>query len=397
MPAFWAARCRSPGCGELRWRLRVAIVHYWLVAMRGGEKVLEAILELYPDADIYTHVADRDALSPALQARDIRTTFISRLPGARRHYQKYLPLMPMALEELDLTAYDLVISSESGPAKGVITRPDAVHICYCHSPMRYLWDHYHLYRSRAGMLTRMVMSLTFPALRMWDAASASRVDHVLANSTFVAKRVRKAWGRHADVLSPPVDVKAFAISPEVDDFYLVAGQLVAYKRVDLAVRAFNAMGRKLVVAGTGEDEARLRAIAGPTIEFRGAVDDATLASLLGRCKALVFPGQEDFGIVPVEAMASGLPVAAYPVTGPIDVLTDPQCGAMDDDLAVAIDRALALSPMAAMRHAARFTWTACADIFEDNLVPLSPAGAARASGIRETSTPTSAALPSVQP
>ena len=308
--------------------MRVAIVHYWLVGMRGGEKVVEALLELFPDAVIYTHVVDRQALSETLRNRDIRTTFINRLPGARKHYQKYLPLMPMALEQLDLTGYDLVISSESGPAKGVITRPDALHICYCHSPMRYLWDHYPIYRAGAGRVARAFMAMVFPFLRIWDFASAARVDHVVANSNFVARRIRKAWGRTAHVIFPPVDVDRFKVSQERSDVFVCAGQLVPYKRIDLAIAAFNLSGAKLVIAGAGPEEARLRAMAGPNVTFAGAIDDAKFASLIRECRGLVFPGEEDFGIVPVEAMACGRPVIAYRSGGACDTVIDGVTGVL---------------------------------------------------------------------
>ena len=176
-------------------RRRVAIVHYWLIGMRGGERVIERLLRLFPEADIFTHVYAPDAVSESIRRHAVKTSFINRLPGARKHYQKYLPLMPMALEELDLRGYDLVISSESGPAKGVIAPPDAFHLCYCHSPMRYLWDHYHDYRAAAGRMQRLAMPWMFHRLRDWDVASASRVDRILANSRFIQRRVRRAGGR----------------------------------------------------------------------------------------------------------------------------------------------------------------------------------------------------------
>lgn len=176
---------------------RVAIIHYWLVGMRGGERVLERLLRLYPGADIFTHVVRPDRLSDTIRAHRIQTTFIAKLPGAQRFYQHYLPLMPMALEALDLRGYDLVISSEAGPAKGVIAPPDAFHLCYCHSPMRYLWDHFHDYHARAGWLSKRVMPPMFHRLRQWDAISAQRPDRVLANSAFIARRIRKSWGRDA--------------------------------------------------------------------------------------------------------------------------------------------------------------------------------------------------------
>lgn len=302
--------------------MRVAIVHYWLVGMRGGERVLEQICALYPDADIFTHVVDRDRLSAALRERRIFTSFIARLPFARRHYQKYLPLMPRALELLDLTAYDLVISSEAGPAKGVITRPDAVHVTYCHSPMRYIWDQYHQYRANGGFGAKIVMPLFAPGLRVWDTASAVRSDRVIANSAFVKARIAKFWGRTAAVVHPPVDTALFTPSDEVSDEYLWVGQLVPYKRPDLAVDAFNTGTRRLHMIGEGAMLDTLRKRAGPNIRFSQHVDFRTLRDAYARARALVFTAEEDFGIIPVEVMASGRPVLAYGAGGARETVVD---------------------------------------------------------------------------
>ncbi len=348
--------------------MRIAIVHYWLVGMRGGEKVLEELCLLYPDAVIYTHVYDPARTSDIIKRHEIRTSFINRLPFATKAYQKYLPLMPAALEGLDLTGYDLVISCEAGPAKGVITHPDSLHICYCHSPMRYLWDQYHVYRANAGRLTRLVMSLTMPWLRNWDFASAARVDRFIANSSFISRRIAKAYRRESTVIFPPVDLDAFTVAPApTRDFYLAAGQLVAYKRLDLAIAACTRLNRRLVVVGTGSDAARLAATAGPTIEFRGWTADAELRELYANCRALIFPGEEDFGIVPLEAMASGRPVIAYASGGALDTVVEGQTGCFfaqqtAEDLAGAIlrferreaDDDAGFDPQAIRRHAKGF-------------------------------------------
>ncbi|HUI21809.1 MAG TPA: glycosyltransferase [Methylocella sp.] len=293
--------------------MRVAIVHYWLVSMRGGEKVVEALCRLFPQADIFTHVYDPEKVSETIRRQKVITTFINRLPRAKRYYKHYLPLMPLALEQIDLRGYDLIISSESGPAKGIIPPPGAAHVCYCHSPMRYIWNMYHDYRERTGWLQRFAMPLICHYLRIWDATSSMRVDRFVANSATVAARIEKYYRREAAVIRPPVNVDLFESVPlaEVEDYYLMAGELVAYKRPELAVEAFNALGRRLIVIGGGEMLADLRKRAGPTVTVMGQQPFSVLRHHYARCRALVFPGEEDFGIVPVEVMASSRPVIAY--------------------------------------------------------------------------------------
>lgn len=306
--------------------MKVAIVHYWLVGMRGGEKVVEALCEMYPEADIFTHVFDPAATSETIKRHRISTTFIQRLPRARRWYQRYLPLMPLALEQLDLRDYDLVISSESGPAKGVVVSPEAVHICYCHTPMRYLWDMYHDYLGGAGRLTRLLMRPLTHYLRMWDVTTAARVDRFVTNSAYVGSRVEKYYRRESSVVAPPVDTAAFQPSAERDDYYLFVGQLVGYKRADLAVAAFNETGRRLLVIGDGEQYGKIKRMAGSNVELLGWQSAAALAEFYARCRALVFPGREDFGIVPVEAMAAGRPVLAYGRGGALETVVDGTTG-----------------------------------------------------------------------
>lgn len=308
--------------------MRVALVHYWLTNMRGGERVLKAFADMFPQADIFTHVVDPARISEGLKAHRIETSFISKMPFAVKHYQKYLPFMPRALEELDLSAYDLVISSESGPAKGVIPRPDAFHMCYCHSPMRYIWDLFGEYRSSAGFLARQVFPGIAHRLRTWDVTSAARVDQFVANSSFVAKRIEKYYRREAEVIFPPVATEAFSSAPvqEPGDYYLAAGEFVGYKRFDLVIDAFTRTGRKLVVVGDGEERKSLEKRAGSNVEFVGRVDFATLKHHFATARALVFPGEEDFGMVPVEVMASGRPVIAYGRGGALDTVRHGETG-----------------------------------------------------------------------
>ena len=310
--------------------MKVAIVHYWLVGMRGGERVLEALCELYPDADIFTHVYEPSEISPTITRHKVTTSFIQKLPFARKKYQSYVMLMPLALEHLDLTDYDLVISCEAGPAKGVISRPDALHVCYCHSPMRYIWDQYHIYRNQAGAITRALMPLMAHVLRIWDVTSAARVDTFIANSSFVAQRINKYYRRTASVIHPPVDTEEFRPASNApatpDAAYLYVGELVSYKRVDLAIDAFNQNGLRLDIIGDGPERKRLQQRANSNITFHGRQSFPVLKQKLAACKALIFPGEEDFGIVPVEAMAAGRPVIAYRRGGALDTVIDGQTG-----------------------------------------------------------------------
>ncbi|QPC99139.1 glycosyltransferase [Qipengyuania soli] len=305
---------------------RVAIVHYWLVSMRGGERVVERMLGLYPGADIFTHVYDPARMSDTIRQARIATSYIDRLPGSKRFYQYYLPFMPTALEQLDLSGYDLVISSESGPAKGVITDPGSLHVCYCHSPMRYLWDHYHQYRRAANPLARAAMPLVYNWLRQWDVNSSARVDRFAANSGFVRNRIRKVWRREADVIHPPVETSLFTPSLEVDDEYLWVGAMVPYKRPDLAVDAFNANGRKLLMVGQGSMLKSLKARARPNIRFVERLGFNELRRAYSRARAFIMTAEEDFGIAPVEAMASGRPVVAFAGGGALETVIADRTG-----------------------------------------------------------------------
>ncbi len=288
--------------------MRCAIVHYWLLGMRGGEKVVEELCRILPNPDIFTLFYEPDHVSPFLRSHKVTSSFLNPL---RRHYRSCLPLTPLALETFDLRDYDLVISSESGPAKGVLTSAHTRHICYCHTPMRYLWDFYpaYLHDWTRSTLKRALMAPLGNYLRMWDVTSAARVDEFIANSANVQNRIWKTYRRSSEIIYPPVPVETFYTS-DPDDYFLIVSELVAYKRLEDAVRCFTRTGRRLKIAGAGPEYSRLKRMAGKSVEFCGRVSDSDLRKLYARSRAVLLPGEEDFGIVPVEALASGKAVIA---------------------------------------------------------------------------------------
>lgn len=315
-------------------KARIAIVHYWFVSQRGGERVVEAIAQMFPRAELFSLVVNPEALPQSLRERSIHTSFVQKFPRSHHWHRRVLPLYPLALEQFDLSDYDLVISSESGPAKGVLTPARTCHVCYCHSPMRYLWDFYHHYRNSSGVgkWSRPMFTLASHYLRMWDAASANRVDYFAANSRNVAARIRKTYRRESVVIYPPVNVSAGYLAANAEDFYLVVGQFIDYKRMDLAISACTRLNRRLHVVGEGEQYARLRKLAGPSIRFCGPLCDADLHKEYAKCRALLFPGEEDFGMVPVEALSFGRPVVAYGRGGVTETVTgiDPESGLLPE-------------------------------------------------------------------
>jgi len=317
---------------------RVAIVHYWLLNRRGGERVVEALCRLFPQADIFTLLCDPGALSPVLQEHRVTTSFLQNLPGSRRWHRHLLPLMPLAVEQFDLRDYDLVISSESGPAKAVLTSPGTCHICYCHTPMRYAWDSYHEYKNRSGLdpLRKSAFVLTTHYARLWDRAAADRVDYFAANSYNVARRIKKFYRRDAEVIYPPVDVSSGTLSRNHGDYYLVVGQLVAYKRADLAIEACERLGRPLRIVGNGEEYKHLRRLAGSKVIFLSGLTDDEVRAQYAQCRALIFPGEEDFGIVPVEAQAFGRPVIAFGKGGVRETVVPIEAGTMPSELATGV-------------------------------------------------------------
>ncbi len=311
--------------------MRVALVHDWLTGLRGGERVLLALLELFPEADIYTLVYRRGSLGDELEGHRVFTSFIQRLPG--RNHRYYLPLFPRAIERFDLSPYDLVVSSSHCVAKGARRGENALHVCYCHTPMRYVWDMYEEYfrPERRGRLSRLAGSTLRRRLQEWDLRTADRPDHYIANSKFVAKRIKECYGRDSAVIYPPLDFQAWRkVKRRRGDYYLVLSALVPYKRVDLALEAFRGLERRLVVAGEGPEEKRLRRMAPANVEFLGRVSDEKRAELYAGARGLIFPGIEDFGLTPLEAAASGCPVVAYGAGGALESVREGVNGTLFD-------------------------------------------------------------------
>jgi len=322
--------------------LRVALVHDWLTGMRGGEKVLAELCAMFPGAPIFTLFHFPGSVSPAIESHPIHTSFLQRAPGLRRHYRRYLPLFPAAVEDFDLAGFELVVSSSHCVAKGIVPPPDGLHVCYCHTPMRYAWDQEHAYFPHRRGLTARLRALTLTALRAWDAASAARVDRFVANSSFVAQRIRAYYGRDAEVVHPPVAVDFFTPAPpaaaggehrEHGGYALVVSALAPYKRVEIAIAACERAGIPLRIAGDGPERERLARLAGPGARLLGRVGDAALRDLYRGARLLLQPGVEDFGIASVEALACGTPVVAVARGGVLDVVEDGRHGVLYDDRA----------------------------------------------------------------
>jgi len=316
---------------------RVALVHDYLNQYGGAERVLEELHALFPTAPVYTSMYWPQKMSPIIRGIDVRTSFMQRLPFVTRNHQPFLMLYPLAFENFDLSGYDVVISNSSAFAKGVVTPPGTLHISYCLTPMRWVWN-YHAYveRERLGTAARLVLPAAISQLRAWDVATAQNVDRFVAISNTVASRIGKYYRRDAQVIYPPVNCEAFQTQPgAVDDYYLVVSRLIPYKRIDLAVDAFTRLGIRLKIVSTGgRDMAALKARAGRNIEFCGAVSDWELKELYARCRGYVFPGEEDFGIAPLEANASGRPVVAYAGGGALDTVVDDRTGVLFEEQSV---------------------------------------------------------------
>jgi len=346
----------------------VAIVHDWFVGATGGEKCVESFLNLWPDADVFTlvdYLNDSDR-KHVLHGKQCRTSFIQRLPFSRTRYRNYLPLFPMAVESLDLAGYDLVISSSSSVAKSVLTHADQVHICYCHTPMRYAWDLYHQYMTESGLDRKwsgIVARMCLHYIRIWDRGTANRVDHFVANSNYVGRRIQKTYGRSSRVINPPVDVSRIPVSHDREDYYVTVSRMVPYKKVDLIVQAFSASGRRLKVIGAGPDLAKVRQLAGPSVEILGYQEQDAMYRAVGNARAFLFAADEDFGISPLEANACGTPVIFFGKGGLLETIPQPACGISFPEQSVAslneavdrFERLPAFDPATLRRNAERFS------------------------------------------
>ncbi|MBM2810648.1 MAG: glycosyltransferase family 4 protein [Chloroflexi bacterium] len=342
--------------------VRVALVHDYLNQYGGAERVLEALHDIYPDAPVYTSLYDRATMPAHFGAWDIRTSFLQRVPLSRRFHRAMLMLYPLVFESFDLTKYDVVISNSSAWAKAVITPPDTLHVCYCLAPMRFAWTYQdYVERERLGGLARRALPSVMHYLRIWDTVTADRVDRFIGISRAVVARIQKYYRREADLIAPPVDVENAPFSVEAGDNFLVVSRLVPYKRVDLAVDACTRHGLPLEIVGDGRDRSRLESAAGPTVRFRGHLSDDEVRLALSHCRAFLFPGEEDFGIAPIEAMAAGRAVIAYAGGGALDTMVDGVTGRFfspqtPEALAEQLlqFRATAYSPSAIREHAMEF-------------------------------------------
>lgn len=312
--------------------MNVALVHDFFCNLGGSDQVAATLHQLYPQAPVFTLlVSDRNKDAELLRGMDLHSSFVQRLPLARKRHEPYLPLFPVAIESFDLTSYDLVLSSSHVCAKGVIPAPEALHLCYCHTPARYAWDLGFLYLRRLNPLLRAYAAAVMHRLRVWDVTTSARVDHFIANSDFVAQRIRRYYRRSATVIYPPVETSFFTPGEGSGDYYLVVSRLTAYKRVDLAVEALGRLGLPLVVIGDGPERRRLQSHAGPNVKFLGTVPRSQVRDHMRGCRGLIYPGKEDFGITPVEAQATGKPVVAFGAGGALESVVDGVTGVLFEE------------------------------------------------------------------
>ena len=312
--------------------MKIALVHDFFCNLGGSDQVIATLHQIYPQAPVFTLlVSERNKDAEMLRGMDLRPSYVQRLPLARRWHEPYLPLFPVAIESLDLTAYDLILSSSHVCAKGVIPAPEALHLCYCHTPARYAWDLGPLYLRRLNPLVRAYAAAVMHRLRIWDITASARVDHFVANSGFVAQRIWRYYRRSATVIYPPVDTRYFSPGERDGDYFLVVSRLTAYKRVDLAVEAFNRLRLPLVVIGDGSERRRLQKVAGPNIRFLGTVPRSRVRDHMRSCRGLIYPGKEDFGITPVEAQSTGRPVVAFGAGGARESVVDGVTGVLFEE------------------------------------------------------------------
>ncbi|MDX1413061.1 MAG: glycosyltransferase [Candidatus Promineifilaceae bacterium] len=301
--------------------MKTALVHDWLNQLGGAEDVLDKLVDLFPESPVYTSLYWRDKMPQDWREWDIRTSFIDQLPFSHKKQQLYFPLYPTAFEQFDFSDYDLVFSNKSGFCHGIITGTHTLHICYCLTPTRYVWR-YHQYaeQENLGRFLRTIMPPVLTYLRQWDRLAADRVDHYIAISQTIRQRIAKIYRRDSTIIYPPVDTSRFEPAGQIDDYYLIVGRLVPYRRIDILIEAFNKLQRPLLIAGSGRDRERLESLANSNIHFLGYVPDTDLPDLLARCRAFLWPGEEDFGISPIQAMASGRPVIAYAAGGALETV-----------------------------------------------------------------------------
>lgn len=303
--------------------MKVALVHDYLNQYGGAERVLECFMDLYPDAPIYTIISNLDKMPQRFREADVRTSFVQKIPFSAKHYKKMLGIFPLAVEQMDLREYDLVLSSSSAFAKGVITNPSQIHVCYCHTPMRYVWDLYHQYMEEMrNPIFRLALPSILHKIRLWDQATAHRVDSFISNSFNVANRIQKYYRRDSQVIHPPVSLDHLKLSATSENFFLIVSRLIPYKRIDLVIETFNQLQWPLVIIGDGYDRPRLEQLAGPTVQMLGYQPDEVIHDYYSRCKAFILAGEEDFGITPLEAQAHGKPVIAYGKGGALETVID---------------------------------------------------------------------------
>jgi len=351
--------------------MKIAVVHDYFTQLGGAEKVAEELYRMVPEATLFSTVALSEKMPPSLRNVPIRNSWMQHMPGMTKYFRLYFLLYPFAVHSLDLSRFDLVLSSSSGYAKGVSTSPHTLHVCYCHTPMRWAWnfDNYSA-RDSMSLAARTILPPVIKGLRRWDSNAARQPDHFIANSKTVAKRIQATYGRSAEIIYPPVDVDRFRMSDERGEFYLVLSRLVAYKRLDLAVKACNLLRRNLIVIGDGTHREALMAESGPTIRFTGQLPDEDVSYLVSRCRALIFPGEEDFGIAPLEVAAAARPCIAYRAGGAVETILEGVTGLFFDqqtpeDLAACIERfeRYEWSPLALRAHAETFR----REVFHDRM------------------------------